>query len=466
LIQSTRKEEYEELKRIEGEETAKRKTEEQDVRVNVERAVGILAARNLDYYAAQIPSDFPRELLQNLDGELPSRFVSKPETLSYCSVHENYGVFYIPDIRDWGGLCPTFEAKRAAASCSECLHYRSPVGEQEDMEQLNRLTTGIAVNDPGAVSIIESRKATLEQSIGPSKALDIALAYDHKGKLPARRKYLSFCVRHNVVPEMFNRFGDCAAFKARQAGVTEDRPAAAGEFPRDQRSTPRDSGASEPTRVTLKPLPDTPGVPAQTGKTVLEALGLSPFGSSPAPSDLDTQASSIVSTILGKLVCGSNRGAQEDASEIPAGQVHVLFPGRPPLTNEMLRRSTAVAGAAMSTNMSTADRERYETLVARAWQTNALELTKLQLQLISFYPAVLKGQFNRDEALNNLQRFFQGSGADRSRSDCSSPAGERSRSEQHAADASKVCARGHANSGEGMFCEMCGKPLKSPSEMD
>jgi hypothetical protein len=406
ITQSGEPEVYEELKRIAAEEHERGKGENERVAENRRSAIDLIndflqerewpEGQQVDFWkpptlSAEDVDVFNRELKRRL----PLLFVREPHTVSHCAVHGERGVYYIPDLKNWADTCDDYERRTAVPNCRKCACYSKSATEGLKRAQSAALVTAIGSSDESAASVLERGASQIEAGIGPAKAHDLKTAYDARGRLLRPLSYLPYCEAPCSVcsaqgsttscvvcngegvqrsqPELFNRFLGCQAFKPIEA-TPKPEPVAPVHGPR------------------LEAAPAQPV--AAPRATVVGELGLSPFSQPPSSNgpgglglvqSLATQAVGFVFDQVRQARTAAASAAQRDPAEIPAPQIMVLVPGTPPLTNEMLRRSLAVASSLYDGGMPSAAQQEYVATVDDVWRRVLTDGIRLQLALVRLY---------------------------------------------------------------------------------
>lgn len=413
LADSAETEVYEELKRIAAEEHERSRAETERAEENRQAAIDLLndflhelqqdsaVAAEVDYWHPPTFSEKKKEEFnRQVKSRLPLRFVREPQTVTHCAAYASQGAYYLAELKNWAETCPDHEPRGAKPVCRQCCFYQKSDTESAKRAESNRLITAIGESDQNAVSLLERRSAQIDGGIGPAKAHELRTAYNVRGVLRRPLAYLPFCAApcpkcatHDAPsldcpicegegeqlaqPEIFNRLLGCQAFQPASAVGSRDHtlPASAAT-------------SSSATEQVSQP----PRSPAQMGPTVVSQLGLSPFSRAPAA----TGGSGLVETLASKAfgflfdtireAWTTNVAApQSNPSEIPAEELNILVPGRPPLTKEMLRRSLVVASRAYGGAMSDAAQREYCGFVNTVWRRHLSEGIQLQLRLIQLY---------------------------------------------------------------------------------
>jgi hypothetical protein len=430
LADSTEPPVYEELKRIAAEEYDRSQGETDRLTADrdaaIDRLNDFLRERGIeghDFWNPPRLSDEDRHAFdREVKGRLTMRFAREPLTVTHCAVHAARGTYYIADVKNWADTCDDYASRERLPLCRKCCYYVESRTEQAKRAASSALVTAIGGSHQDAASILERRSGEIDGGIGPAKAHDIKLAYNTRGRLLRPLDFLPSCTApcplcdHSnpaldcpicqgdgvqiAQPEIFNRLLGCQAFS----------PAAA-------RSAAEETRCHMPIRhaVDASSGDGAPPAGAQQAPTVVGRLGLSPFSEPPAPSGpasiVETFASQAVGFAFDRIreayAGAAAQRRSRDAAETPEAQWSVLVPGRPPLTNEMLRRSLAVASAVHPDAMPDAKQRAYSALVGRVWKRNAEAGIRLQLSLIQMYDGDRSNDVWRSTAAKTFNEFVE-----------------------------------------------------------
>jgi hypothetical protein len=426
LTDSSEPEVYEELKQIAGEEYARKTAETERCTENRHAAMDLIndflherewpLPKQPDFWNPPVLSDKEIEAFnQQVKPRLPMLFQREPQTVTHCAVHAERGAFYVADLRNWAATCGDYE-KREVPRCRSCAFYVKNNFEAIQRASASSLVTAIGANDQSAASILERGASRIEAGIGPAKAHSLKTAYNVRGRLLEPLPYLPYCEAlcpscsdgeprlsclnchgekvQRAQPEIFNRLLGCQLYQPRDPAPVADAP---GTVASTATAWPTGDALpiSSPAVSAVVEFGNTPA-PAQTAVT---ALGLSPFAASRGHAGgtgahgaginglVEAFASEAVEFVFGKLreVGSSIARRAADAAELPADQLAIIAPGRPPLTNEMLRRSLAVASIVHPAGMAPDVQREYIASVNSVWTRNLHYGIRLQLALIQLY---------------------------------------------------------------------------------
>lgn len=489
---SSEPEVYEEFKRIAGEEHEREQTETQKLLDYRNNAVAILSSCGYEY--SQPPESWDQQNKMDFNTQVKSRlsyqFVREPLSVTHCALHASRGVYYIPEIRNWGETCAQFDPRSNLPICSKCVHYQPSDTERKNRAETVDLISGMGISERDAAGILSQRASEVTRGMAHAKAHDLRTAYNSRGRLQERLAYLPFCEvqchscseRPNldcavcggegvqrVQPEIFNRFLGCQVFQ----------PASVNHAQRPQAASEQESPTQEP------PVHNTPprmGVDTQPRTTILQSLGLSPF-SSPSAFAPKSQEGGLVHNVASHAVgfvfehirdfrdrtmASQSEQAQAehaiDEHEIAESSLDVLIPGSPPLTNEMLRRSVAVAKALIPRDPGNFESD-YSQFVGGVWSRQLTDIISMQLRFIRMYPP----DSSRSEWHTEASQLFKTMAASARTASGRPTAAQAGRPTQRPAPdaatnpspstAPKTCKAGHQNPPERIFCITCGKPL-------
>jgi len=153
------------------------------------------------------------------------------------------------------------------------------------------------------------------------------------------------------------------------------------------------------------------GPPAMT---TLASMGASPFASAASSGvpGLSQQLAGLAQNVVGLAFAHFTKSFLDvgTSSGMSTPPIRVLAPGNPPLTEEMLRRSTEVAAALYGTVFGAAERQRYGEIATAAWNRDLRAAIDAQLALIANYDAHCTGRLDRIQASRHLQSFLSACG--------------------------------------------------------
>lgn len=390
---------------------------------------------------------------QRMRGHVNFQFATAPETVTHCAVHADRNLYYVPDLKNWGETCEDYESRAQLPLCRKCQYYQPSTVEAQQRAESEKLISAMASVGGSGGSILQQRASEIDRAIGPGKAHDLRTAYNAKGRLFGRLDYLPFC--HAPCPSCMNRGApdlECAICHGK--GEQMAQPEIFNRFSGCQFFQP--AAKSIPSSI------------VSGGHAMSLSPGPSPShmmpGSTGTGGHVEGLVNQGVSMVFKKLrdVLSADPAQNVDPAEIPEASINVLVDGRPPLTNEMLRRSIAVVTELAKGTFPTKAERDYSSFVGQAWRQNNKEVIDLQLQFIGMYDGKRTDPDWHPRAKSLFQHLasmaMQAQSSPRGRS-AAKPLSKAQPAPQAPA-APWVCKNGHQNGPDQGWCGECGKPKK------
>jgi len=155
-----------------------------------------------------------------------------------------------------------------------------------------------------------------------------------------------------------------------------------------------------------------PRKPEEETVTKIAAIGLSPFSpggqTGHQPYDMSSALSGFVyNTVAGvtSLVRGIGDNKDGPGPASPPDSSAVIVRGNPPLTADMLNRSTRGAAVAYGRALSTEEQERYSAYVKAAWTRGIRPAIEVQLALMA-----AANSLTQREAVQHIRQFMNACG--------------------------------------------------------